>query len=51
MEATFSEMFLGLTLAIGLLVFLVLYTKVHPFPALIIAGLVAGVVWGPRLMP
>ncbi len=41
-----SQMILGLVIAVALLIFLVLRTKVHAFLALIIAASVAGIVGG-----
>ncbi len=46
MDASLLQIFIGLILAISVLIILVLFTKVHAFPALIIAALIAGVVGG-----
>lgn len=46
MNSSVAMMILGLALGIGALIFLVLKTKVHAFPALIIAASVTGLVGG-----
>lgn len=46
MNSSVGMMILGLVLGIGILIFLVLRTKVHAFPALIIAASVTGLVGG-----
>ena len=46
MEATGGQMILGLLVGIFALVFLVLRTKVHAFPALIIAASLTGLIGG-----
>ncbi len=46
MDVSLLQISIGLFLAISVLIILVLYTKVHAFPALIIAALIAGVVGG-----
>lgn len=46
MDADLLQMLLGLVIAVSVLVTLVLRTRVHAFPALIIAALIAGTVGG-----
>lgn len=46
MSSSVAMMILGLVLGIGILIFLVLKTKIHAFPALIIAASVTGLVGG-----
>src|SRR5690606_4170509 len=46
MEATGGQMILGLLVGMFVLIFLVLRTKVHAFPALIIAAVLTGLIGG-----
>ena len=46
MEATGGQMILGLLVGMFGLIFLVLRTKVHAFPALIIAAVLTGLIGG-----
>ncbi len=46
-----SQMILGLVIGIGLLVYLILYTRFHAFPALIAAAVVTGLVGGMKFGP
>ncbi len=46
MDASLLQISIGLILAISVLIGLVLFTRVHAFPALIIAAIIAGVVGG-----
>lgn len=46
MDISLLQISIGLVLAISVLITLVLFTRVHAFPALIIAALIAGVVGG-----
>jgi gluconate:H+ symporter, GntP family len=50
MDINLMQMLFGLIVAITVLVFLVLRTRVHAFPALIIAALIAGTVGGYGVM-
>lgn len=51
MDADLWQMILGLLLGLGVLIILVVRTRVHAFPALIIAALIAGSVGGYGLEP
>lgn len=51
MDANITQIAIGLIIAIAVLIFLVLKTKVHAFPALIIAAIIAGLIGGYGFAP